>query len=432
MSQDSAPAVPWHRSIRFRVVAAAAVIQALMLALLVANSYRLVTSTLESQTQARLEALAPLFNAAFAGRVFQRDHSEIEAILQKLVQGNRGEFRYIVVLGPRDETLGQVGALPVEQRTDIDILTALTDQTYNAQIQLSLPGEPQVGSVRFGLSLAGLDELREKVLDQSLAIAGAALLLSLLLLTALGYLLTRHVTDLVAATRRVAQGDFSQPIVPLSRDEIGTLAEHFNRMATALARAADERSRHLRELEHLAHHDPLTRLPNRALLADRLAQAMARTQRAQRLLAIAYLDLDDFKPINDTLGHKAGDQLLVMVAKRLKEHTRADDTVCRLGGDEFVLLLGDLATIDECNIAVDRLLIELGNPYQLEGETVRVTASIGLTIYPFDDADADTLLRHADHAMYVAKQGGRNRYHLFDTEQNRLAQRRPRMAGHRP
>lgn len=423
MARHSGPVVPWYRSIRFRLVAAAVVIQILMLALLVANGYRLVTASLETQTQARLDALAPLFNAALAGRVFQRDHSEIEAILDKLVSGNRSELRYVVVLGPRDEVMGQAGALPHEHRTDTDVLAALADQTYDMHIALTLPGETHVGSVRFGLSLAGLAGLRDKVLRQSLLIAGATMLLSLLLLTLLGHLLTRHVGRLLAATRRVAQGDFGQRIAIRSRDEIGMLAEHFDRMAAALARDADARNRHQRELEHLAHHDPLTRLPNRALLADRLAQAMARSQRAQRLLAIAYLDLDDFKPINDTFGHKAGDQLLVLVAKRLREHTRADDTVCRLGGDEFVLLLGDLATIDECNNAIERLLVALGEPYELEGATVRITASIGLTIYPFDDADPDTLLRHADHAMYAAKQGGRNRCHLFDIEQNRLAQR---------
>jgi len=423
MADALSSATPWYRSIRFRLVASAIVIEILMLGLLLANSYRLVTEALETQTQMRLNALTPLLGASLADRVFQRDHSEIESILHRLTDSSSAEFRYIVVLGPRGELLGKAGDAPADSNNeDSNVLSALSDLTYDTRIQLTLPGETRVGTVRFGLSLVSLAGLRDNVLRQNLIIAGVAVLLSLLLLASLGYLLTRHIARLVAATRRVAQGDFSASIDADSRDEIGMLAANFNLMAASLAHEATERNRQQHELEFLAHHDPLTQLPNRILLADRLAQSIARMQRAQRLLAIVYLDLDDFKPVNDIHGHKAGDQLLVMVAQRLKEHTRADDTICRLGGDEFVLLLGDLGTIEECTQTIDRLIDTLDNTYILDQQPVHVTASIGITIYPFDDADADTLMRHADQAMYMAKQGGRNRYHLFDAEHDRQVQ----------
>ena len=179
-----------------------------------------------------------------------------------------------------------------------------------------------------------------------------------------------------------------------------------------------------RRLEQMAYYDPLTRLPNRALLADRLRYALAKAQREQRILAICYLDLDNFKPINDTWGHAAGDNLLIQVAHRLQNRVRADDTVARLGGDEFVVLLDDLQTISDGEQALQRILETLSTPFSIGAKIARVSASIGVTFFPHDDADPDALIRHADQAMYLAKQEGRNRYHLFDPEYDRRAQTR--------
>ncbi|MDQ5908566.1 MAG: putative Diguanylate cyclase, partial [Pseudomonadota bacterium] len=182
-----------------------------------------------------------------------------------------------------------------------------------------------------------------------------------------------------------------------------------------------ERKRSQDRVEHLAYHDALTRLPNRVLLADRLQQAMAQARRDQKRLAVCYLDLDDFKPINDTYGHEQGDQILIEVAHRLKACVRAGDTVARLGGDEFVLLLGNLADIEECEHAMDRLLTALHVPFVVAGQPERLSASLGITLYPDDDADPDTLLRHVDQAMYTAKQAGGRRYQWFDTDYDRRA-----------
>jgi diguanylate cyclase (GGDEF)-like protein/PAS domain S-box-containing protein len=174
-------------------------------------------------------------------------------------------------------------------------------------------------------------------------------------------------------------------------------------------------------LEHIAHYDALTQLPNRVLLADRLHIALAHARRSGELLAVCYLDLDEFKPVNDTYGHEAGDQLLVEVASRLSMGLRAGDTVARLGGDEFVLLLSSLRDIDECKRTLDRILRAVANPYAVRDAKVELSASVGVAVYPLDDTDADTLLRHADQAMYAAKESGRNRYHLFDPEHDRRA-----------
>lgn len=182
---------------------------------------------------------------------------------------------------------------------------------------------------------------------------------------------------------------------------------------------------HEQELLNIAHYDPLTSLPNRRLLADRLHQALAHAQRHRNAIALVVLDLDGFKPINDTLGHEAGDQLLREIAQRLERHLRGDDTAARLGGDEFVLVLLDMDRENpraQCELTLQRLLDTLSQPVQLDQAMVSVSASLGATIYPLDDADADTLLRHADQAMYVAKQQGKNRYHFYDAERDRAVQ----------
>ena len=172
-----------------------------------------------------------------------------------------------------------------------------------------------------------------------------------------------------------------------------------------------------KSLEMLAHYDVLTNLPNRTLFADRFTQAIAHSKRSKSLLAVCFIDLDEFKPVNDTYGHEAGDKVLIEVAQRIKASIRKQDTVSRLGGDEFTLLLGDVDSIEQCHLAIHRIQQAIAKPYLIEGKSIKIAASSGMTIYPLDNADPDTLIRHADSAMYTAKMLGRNRYHLFDASQ---------------
>jgi diguanylate cyclase (GGDEF)-like protein/PAS domain S-box-containing protein len=169
------------------------------------------------------------------------------------------------------------------------------------------------------------------------------------------------------------------------------------------------------QMEHLAHFDALTDLPNRILLADRLQQAMAHVSRHKQSLAVLYLDLDYFKEVNDKHGHNAGDQLLITVSHRMKDALRNVDTLARIGGDEFVAVLLDVGTPVECNHLAERILHACAEPVLIDGNLLQVSASIGMTIYPQDNTDADELMRHADRAMYEAKQAGRNRVHMFDS-----------------
>jgi len=177
---------------------------------------------------------------------------------------------------------------------------------------------------------------------------------------------------------------------------------------------------HEQKLEHIAHYDVLTTLPNRTLLADRMHQAMAQAQRRDSLLAVAYLDLDGFKAVNDRHGHETGDLLLLALAGRMKDTLREGDTLARMGGDEFVAVLLDLSDAAASLPMLNRLLAAAAQPIPVGDLLLQVSASVGVTFYPqSEEVDADQLLRQADQAMYQAKLGGKNRYHLFDADQDR-------------
>jgi diguanylate cyclase (GGDEF)-like protein/PAS domain S-box-containing protein len=553
MKSNGESAVPWYRSIRFKLVATAIIVELCMLVVLLANSYRLVNDALESQTRARLEALAPLLNASLAGYVFQRDHSEIGAILQELVESRFTEIRYIVVLDNRERIIASVGTLdatrlPMDSSEDHSVRDALSDLVYDTRVPLTVPGN-DIGSVRFGLSLVGMVSLRDTVLGQSLLIAALAVILSLLLLAAVGYLLTRHLSTLLGATRRVASGDYESVISIGGNDEIGVLARDFNSMAAAVqnrvgalnasrdalrksearfrsifdnvseaifvhdidsgriidvnqrmldmygfssrseaiaagfdqisagappysaaearahlkkaieegpqtfewharntrgelfwvevslrlshigqeprllavVRDVSERKKAEERINELAFFDPLTGLPNRRLLIDRLKQSIASVARSTRHVALLFIDLDNFKTLNDTLGHDIGDLLLHQVAQRLASCVREGDTVARLGGDEFVVMLNNLSenaqdAANQAEVVGEKVLAALNQSYQLASYTHHSTASIGVALFADHQGPIDDLLKQADLAMYQAKASGRNTLRFFDPQ----------------
>jgi diguanylate cyclase (GGDEF)-like protein/PAS domain S-box-containing protein len=172
--------------------------------------------------------------------------------------------------------------------------------------------------------------------------------------------------------------------------------------------------KHQERLEKLVNFDALTGLPNRLLLSDRLKQAMAHAKRNKKTLAVAYLDLDGFKEVNDRYGHDTGDDLLIAIAQRIQTSIRDSDTLARMGGDEFVVVLTDVSSPHEYRPLLERILDDCNMPIQLKGQDIHVSGSLGVTFYPEDNSDVDQLMRHADQAMYEAKQAGKNRFQMFD------------------
>jgi diguanylate cyclase (GGDEF)-like protein len=206
--------------------------------------------------------------------------------------------------------------------------------------------------------------------------------------------------------------------------EIGSLFNGFNEMLAEV----EERNELLRQrqdhLQVLAHFDSLTGLANRLLFNDRLSQVLHQADRSKQSVAVYFIDLDHFKDVNDSLGHRVGDLLLVEVSRRLKERMRSCDTVARLGGDEFTLFPQNIGTDENAGKVAEILLKTFATPYQVDGHELFVTASIGFTIYPKDTSSIDELMRNADLAMYFAKERGKNNCQQYLPEMNQRASSR--------
>ena len=198
----------------------------------------------------------------------------------------------------------------------------------------------------------------------------------------------------------------------------------------ALLEDISDRVAYKERLFRQANFDKLTGLPNRALALDRLAQAINSAERHQRVLTVLFVGLDRFKKINDTLGHRAGDALLVEAAQRLQHCVREEDTVARLGGDEFLILLVNQRATSDATTVANKVIDVIAQPFYFEDRELNVTASIGLTVYPSDGASAADLLRNADAAMHMAKQQGQNTYHFFTAEMNTRALDRLQLETH--
>jgi diguanylate cyclase (GGDEF)-like protein/PAS domain S-box-containing protein len=191
-----------------------------------------------------------------------------------------------------------------------------------------------------------------------------------------------------------------------------------------VARDISERKRAEERISFQAYHDQLTRLPNRILFLDRLGVALVSARRNRRLVALLFIDLDRFKLVNDTLGHAEGDELLRGVANRLQACLRRSDTLARMGGDEFTILLSELTQPEDAKVIAEKVIEELRRPLNVAGHEIRATASIGVALYPGDGEDPDTLIKHADIAMYHVKSAGKNSYAFFSTEMNAAFHRR--------
>ncbi|MBY0439653.1 MAG: EAL domain-containing protein [Burkholderiales bacterium] len=269
---------------------------------------------------------------------------------------------------------------------------------------------------------AGIDRRFQQALGWLLAIAvviflGAAVLAE--------FALRRQAIRMMSAISRLDAGDYATPIgAPYPRGELGDVMGALDRLAGSLHTQRGEITRYNEALERQANVDALTGLANRNLLTDRLEQALIFARRANRVAAVLVLDLDRFKTVNDSLGHTQGDVLLRETARRLVACVRQGDTVARLGGDEFVVVLSDMAGVSDAVPIASVILERLAEPLEVEGQTVSSSASIGVSAFPRDGETADTLLRHADTAMYRAKEQGGNTMTFFTPEMNLMVTRR--------
>jgi diguanylate cyclase (GGDEF)-like protein len=340
----------------------------------------------------------------------------------------REDFNHSVAL--RHE-INQFDANNARERRDFMVSGATL--ISNAQSMLQAPARTALSAAAARAAQAA-DKTQRVLVSTGIAVMVVVLLVSLVL----ALRISLPVRRLTIATRRLAAGERAVSTRGGGSGEIAELAEAFNTMAAKIGAAEVELRAHqavleqhvedrTRALHHLAHHDPLTELPNRRALAARLSAALASAAHGRTRFALLFVDLDNFKSVNDTLGHKFGDRVLQMVGMRLQEALGARAFIARLGGDEFTVLVEDALSADHVCEQAAMVIEALQKPLIVDGRQLSTSASVGATLYPDHARDADSLLRTADVALFHAKDLGRNRYALYTPELYDVAAHRFRL-----
>ncbi len=539
-------------SLRLKLVIASVLVEALMLTLLVANSVRLMQTSLTEQTEAHLNQVAPLLNASLATPLVQRDYATIREILRE--SRHNDAIVYLVLFDAQDKVVAAEGWDMATPLPELDLAVGGEGHLdrFDTEISIQFAGQ-RYGRLRYGVSTGILGLARAHLLNQSILIALASIGLSAVLLTLLGYWLTRHLMLLTRGAHQVAKGNFDIKLPVHGGDEVGQLTTAFNFMADniradieALRTAAETQLRYLMQsqqeqarlnsllsamrfgilfvspgnkvvycnpaflhiwqsretdatlagqradevirrcaepfmpseqlallaarltgyaargeepeirltdgrtltlhghpvrdaenrlvgqlwiyedvtqerhtaqrLIYLAERDSLTGLHNRHYFQKELEKMLAESGRHRTHGALLFFDLDEFKYINDTFGHSAGDTILMRIASETGTLVRRHETFCRLGGDEFAILIPD-AGESEAQALAERIVRAIAKiPFRIENQNLRLTSSLGIAFYPQHATSAEELIAHADAAMYQAKDAGKNSWRVYRQE----------------
>ena len=357
----------------------------------------------------------------------------LASITQNLEQLSRERNAYLLLA----DASGNVLLAPSRYRGPLQLDAGFREQLFSDGIAKKLVetvlADEQIYARRTDLqdgltlySLRPADTVGDPLFRLGLLVASITLLVTIGSTGLLYYVIRRQVLQPINRLRSVAQefgqGHLEATVIVESQDEIGELAVAFRQMGKDLQKSRDQ-------ISHLAYHDSLTGLPNRLMFKEYLAHAIAHSDRHKQKLVLLFLDLDNFKQVNDTVGHHAGDRLLQTFAERIRNALRAEDyisrsTVARLGGDEFLILLTGVQTKEVANNVAQRIIRQAEEPFRLDNHEFNVSTSIGLTIYPDDGEDVDLLIRNADAAMYHAKSCGKNTCQWYSHELNQLVQER--------
>ncbi|BAZ93075.1 signal transduction protein [Thiohalobacter thiocyanaticus] len=423
----------WSRSIRRQLMLGIALVHAVLMSIFVLDLVERQRQFLAEQSIAQASGLAKTLAANSASWVLSSDLEGLNEVLQS--QASYPGLRYAMVVRPHGRVVAHTDRSKAglylqdrlsrslfDDRPEPRLLLAnreLVDTAYPIVANGELVGWARVGISQSAITAGLWGITRDGILYTLVAILVGSVFAFLM---ARG--LTQGLQRLVVVADGIREGRRDMRAESARQDEIGQLAKNLNQMLDALAQRERDLSAAQADVQHLATRDTLTQLPNRLLLMDRLGQAILTAQREHHTLALLVIDLDRFKTINDSLGHHIGDQLIQQVAGRLSNCIGAGDTLARLGGDEFVVVRSEIAQPGEAGHLAQRINEELRQPYWIEGHELNSSCSIGISIYPDDGNDAQTLLRNADTAMYHAKEGGRGDFEFFSSDMNRRAVQR--------
>ncbi|MFK8029039.1 MAG: EAL domain-containing protein [Gammaproteobacteria bacterium] len=409
--------------------------------------------TLTERLEMRGSSIATNLAESIAPAVAVLDMQAIQVSLQATLENNDVEFVYVYdangnIIHDGEQTIpsyGQSLNAVVKGLAGFDIGSPVS--RGNGYLVVSTPVGKELGigaGLAVGLSMASVAAETETIVyntreliksDQARQLYGVSVTTGILLVitSILALLLARKlvqpIRQLAEYADEVGKGNYDA-VLPIDRsDELGDLAKSLREMSDNLQVTSGE-------VHYLAYHDSLTKLPNRAQLKDALQRAVARAKRSATSAALLFIDLDDFKRVNDTLGHDAGDTLLKEFAVRLADSIRIEDqiaaasdeensdVIARLGGDEFTVVLDSITQPSDVVVIAQRILTALKEPFVIAGQEVVVGASIGVTTYPEDGSDTETLLRNADVAMYQAKERGKNQFEFYNDSMHRMATER--------
>ncbi|MGH1484372.1 MAG: putative bifunctional diguanylate cyclase/phosphodiesterase [Geminicoccales bacterium] len=405
---------------------------------------------IQQRLDARAKHLGKLLVDVTASHLYEMRLSDLEIIYEDLQR--QPDIAYVYVLDTDQLELASgsidIGDEPSFLQAVDDPLAGTVSETREAlrnrdggTEHIGMPvklGTEYLGTVRFGIVLDEYNRDLSKVWVRNFLVGLFFVLFGMVLSAIVARRLTRPLGYLIAMTNRASHGDLDQSIDLHTNDELEHLASSFNTMLDALRKSIDE-------VHQLAYRDQLTSLPNRAWFHEYLRRTIADVKRNDRSAALLFLDLDRFKHVNDTLGHHAGDQLLTAFAERLQKCIRESDAiavlrslppsecpndepsvaaVARLGGDEFTIVLPHLDKTEDAAIVAERIITSLVEPFDLDGEEFVASTSIGIAVFPADGDNPEDLLKHADAAMYQAKQAGRNTYRFYDARIAEIAIRR--------